>query len=72
MSSARSTHPCRPRATSVAIYPGSIVNPTIIEAQVQSAVALGFSPTLVEELADEDGEPITRNFDDYAILRRIR
>ena len=49
--------------------PGQIVNPGIIEAQVQSAVALGVSQTLVEELVYENGEPTARNFDGYPILR---
>ena len=53
----------------VAIDPGQIVNPAIVEAQVQSAVALGVSQTLVEELTYEDGEPTARNFDLYPILR---
>ncbi|WP_138467786.1 xanthine dehydrogenase family protein molybdopterin-binding subunit [Poseidonocella sp. HB161398] len=53
----------------VAIDPGSIVNPAIIEAQVQSAVALGLSQTLVEEYIYEDGAPAARNFDSYDILR---
>ncbi|WP_172330677.1 xanthine dehydrogenase family protein molybdopterin-binding subunit [Mangrovicoccus sp. HB161399] len=53
----------------VAIDPGSIVNPAIIEAQVQSAVALGLSQTLVEEHVYEDGAPVARNFDSYDILR---
>nr|WP_236638159.1 molybdopterin cofactor-binding domain-containing protein [Mangrovicoccus ximenensis] len=53
----------------VAIDPGSIVNPAIIEAQVQSAVALGLSQTLVEEYVYEDGAPRARNFDSYDILR---
>ncbi|EPX76685.1 xanthine dehydrogenase family protein molybdopterin-binding subunit [Salipiger mucosus] len=53
----------------VAIDPGQIVNPAIVEAQVQSAVALGVSQTLVEELTYENGEPTARNFDRYSILR---
>lgn len=52
----------------VAIDPGSIVNPAIIEAQVQSAVALGCSQSLVEALVYENGEPQARNFDAYPIL----
>ncbi|MGI3167125.1 molybdopterin cofactor-binding domain-containing protein [Pseudooceanicola sp. 200-1SW] len=52
-----------------AIDPGQIVNPAVIEAQVQSAVALGLSETLVEELVYENGEPTARNFDSYEILR---
>lgn len=53
----------------VAIDPGSIVNPAIIEAQVASAVALGLSETLVEEHVYVDGAPRARNFDGYPILR---
>lgn len=53
----------------VAIDPGQVVNPTTVEAQVQSAVALGTSQTLVEELVYENGEPTARNFDMYPILR---
>ena len=49
--------------------PGQIVNPATIEAQVQSAVALGVSETLVEELVYENGQPTARNFDMYPILR---
>ncbi|MGR3440596.1 molybdopterin cofactor-binding domain-containing protein [Salipiger abyssi] len=53
----------------VAIDPGQIVNPATIEAQVQSAVALGVSQTLMEELVYENGEPTARNFDYYPFLR---
>lgn len=52
----------------VAIDPGSIVNPAIIEAQVNSAVALGLSSALLEEVVYENGEPQARNFDGYPIL----
>ncbi len=52
----------------VAIDPGSIVNPAIIEAQVNSAVALGLSSALLEEVVYEDGAPRARNFDGYPIL----
>ncbi len=52
----------------VAIDPGSIVNPAIIEAQVNSAVALGLSSTLLEEVVYVDGVPQARNFDGYPIL----
>lgn len=52
----------------VAIDPGSIVNPAIIEAQVNSAVALGLSSALLEEVVYENGEPQARNFDAYPIL----
>ena len=51
-----------------AIDPGSIVNPAIIEAQVNSAVALGLSQVLVEETLYENGAPVARNLDAYPIL----
>jgi isoquinoline 1-oxidoreductase beta subunit len=41
-----------------AIDPGSIVNPAIVEAQVNSAVALGVSQVLLEEAAYKDGMPV--------------
>jgi isoquinoline 1-oxidoreductase beta subunit len=52
----------------VAIDPGRIVNPAIIEAQVNSAVALGLSSTLLEQVVYVDGMPQARNFDGYPIL----
>jgi isoquinoline 1-oxidoreductase beta subunit len=52
----------------VAIDPGRIVNPAIIEAQVNSAVALGLSSALLEEVVYENGAPQARNFDGYPIL----
>ncbi|UTL79128.1 xanthine dehydrogenase family protein molybdopterin-binding subunit [Pseudomonas putida] len=55
-----------------AIDPGSIVNPAIIEAQVNGAVALGLSQTLVEEAVYIDGKPRARNYDLYPILPASR
>ena len=55
-----------------AIDPGSIVNPAIIEAQVNGAVALGLSQTLVEEAVFIDGKPRARNYDLYPILPASR
>ncbi|WP_212402251.1 xanthine dehydrogenase family protein molybdopterin-binding subunit [Bradyrhizobium liaoningense] len=52
----------------VAIDPGRIVNPGIIEAQVNSAVALGLSSALLEEVVYAKGVPQARNFDGYPIL----
>ncbi|MEZ5838122.1 MAG: xanthine dehydrogenase family protein molybdopterin-binding subunit [Geminicoccaceae bacterium] len=52
----------------IAIDPGSIVNPAIIEAQVNGAVALGLSTALVEGFDYENGVPAARNFDFYPIL----
>jgi len=56
----------------VAIDPGSIVNPAIIEAQVNSAVALGVSSALLEEVVYVDGVPRARNYDAYPILPPAR
>jgi isoquinoline 1-oxidoreductase beta subunit len=56
----------------VAIDPGSIVNPAIIERQVQSAVTLGLSSSMLEEVIFEKGAPQARNFDTYPILARDR
>ncbi|AXM94668.1 molybdopterin cofactor-binding domain-containing protein [Pseudomonas plecoglossicida] len=55
-----------------AIDPGSIVNPAIIEAQVNGAVALGLSQTLIEEAVYVDGQPRARNYDLYPILPASR
>ncbi len=51
-----------------AIDPGSIVNPAIIDAQVNSAVALGVSQVLMEEAVYEEGLRTSRNYDLYPIL----
>ncbi|SHK51810.1 xanthine dehydrogenase family protein molybdopterin-binding subunit [Paraburkholderia terricola] len=55
-----------------AIDPGSIVNPAIIEAQVNGAVALGLSEVLLEEAVYEKGMPVARNYDMYPILPPAR
>jgi isoquinoline 1-oxidoreductase beta subunit len=52
----------------VAIDPGSIVNPANIEAQINSAVALGLSSALLEQVVYVDGMPQARNYDGYPIL----
>ncbi len=54
------------------IDPGSIVNPAIIDAQINSAVALGLSQVLLEEAVYEKGEPVARNYDLYPILPSAR
>lgn len=51
-----------------AIDPGSVVNPAIVEAQVNGAVALGLSQVLLEESVFEKGQPVARNYDMYPIL----
>jgi isoquinoline 1-oxidoreductase beta subunit len=52
----------------VAIDPGSIVNPGVIDSQVASAVALGLSSALLEQVVYVDGLPQARNYDGYPIL----
>jgi isoquinoline 1-oxidoreductase beta subunit len=52
-----------------AIDPGSIVNPAIVEAQVNGATSLGLSTVLYEQSVYENGMPVARNFDLYPILR---
>lgn len=54
----------------VAIDPGSIVNPAIIKAQVESAVCIGLSSAAFEEVTFEGGRPQQRNYDAYRILTR--
>jgi isoquinoline 1-oxidoreductase subunit beta len=51
------------------IDPGSIVNPAIVEAQVNGASALGLSTVLFEQSHYENGMPVARNYDLYPILR---
>ncbi|ALM87324.1 isoquinoline 1-oxidoreductase [Bordetella sp. N] len=51
-----------------AIDPGSIVNPAIVEHQVNGAVALGLSQVLLEQAVYEHGKPLARNYDMYPIL----
>lgn len=54
----------------IAFDPGSVVNPAIVTAQVESAAALGLSATLVEQMVYRDGLRQAQNFDGYPILRR--
>lgn len=47
---------------------GVIVNPTIVEGQVHGGVSSGISHALMETFHyDEDGNPMTGNFMDYAL-----
>jgi isoquinoline 1-oxidoreductase beta subunit len=52
----------------IAIDPGRVVNPAIVEAQVRSAAAIGLSSALFEEMVFEGGQAVARNFDGYRIL----
>ncbi|EWY38537.1 isoquinoline 1-oxidoreductase subunit beta [Skermanella stibiiresistens SB22] len=54
----------------IAIDPGSIVNPAIVKAQVESAAALGLSSALFEQVVYQDGVRQSSNYDSYPILRR--
>ncbi len=47
---------------------GVIVNPTIVEGQVHGGVSSGIGHALMETFSyDEDGNPLTGNFMDYAL-----
>ena len=48
---------------------GTPVNPNIIRAQVESAIAMGLTAALYGEIKIDDGVVRTRNFDTYRILR---
>ncbi|MEE7484483.1 isoquinoline 1-oxidoreductase [Methylobacterium oryzae] len=54
----------------IAFDPGSIVNPAIVRAQVESAAALGLSSVLFEQIVYRDGVRQSQNYDTYPILRR--
>jgi isoquinoline 1-oxidoreductase beta subunit len=54
----------------IAIDPGSIVNPAIVKAQVESAAALGLSSALFEQVVYKDGVRQAKNYDAYRILSR--
>jgi isoquinoline 1-oxidoreductase beta subunit len=54
----------------IAFDPGSVVNPAIVRAQVESAAALGLSSVLFEQVVYRDGVRQSQNFDTYPILRR--
>ena len=45
-----------------------MINPLILEGQVQGGVALGFGGALLEEVVyDEEGQPRNPNFMDYLL-----
>jgi len=54
----------------IAFDPGSVVNPAIIKAQVESAAALGLSAALVEQVVYENGLRRDKNYDTYQVLTR--
>ncbi len=48
---------------------GTMVNPMLVEGQVHGGVASGIAQALVEEFVyDDQGNPITSNFMDYALV----
>jgi len=49
---------------------GRLINPTIVEGQIQGAVALGIGSALFEEIRyDESGQPLAASYMDYALPR---
>jgi len=49
---------------------GRLINPTIVEGQIQGAVALGIGSALLEEVHyDEAGQPLAGSYMDYAMPR---
>lgn len=48
---------------------GKILNPVLVEGQRHGGIAQGLAQALLEEVRyDEDGNPLTSNFADYAIV----
>ena len=49
---------------------GRLINPTIVEGQIQGAVALGIGSALFEEIRyDTTGQPLSASYMDYAMPR---
>ena len=49
---------------------GRLINPTIVEGQIQGGVALGIGSALLEEIQyDEAGQPLAASYMDYALPR---
>ena len=53
----------------VALDCGTVVNPRLVEAQVQGAVVMATSATLGEEITIKGGRVVERDFDSYPVLR---
>ena len=49
--------------------PGLVINPDGVEAQVQGAITMGLSATLLEEIVLQDGVLQAENFNQYPLLR---
>jgi isoquinoline 1-oxidoreductase beta subunit len=52
----------------IAVDPGSVVNPALVVAQMQSGVAMGCSIALLEQVTFHDGWIEQSNFDTYPFL----
>ena len=49
---------------------GTIINPLIVEGQIHGGLAQGIGQAMIEEVVyDDDGQPLTGSFMDYAIPR---
>lgn len=48
--------------------PGLVINPDSVEAQVQGAITMGLSATLLEEVTIKDGALQAANFNQYPLL----
>jgi isoquinoline 1-oxidoreductase beta subunit len=53
----------------VALDCGHVVNPRLVEAQLEGAVAMGLSAALFEEVTIREGRVVEQNFDSYRMLR---
>jgi isoquinoline 1-oxidoreductase beta subunit len=51
------------------VDPGLVINPDGASAQVQGAIVMGLSSTLIEQVSLEDGKLAADNFNRYPILR---
>ena len=47
---------------------GHVVNPGIVEAQIQSGVIYGLSAALYGEITIKDGRIVQQNFNDYQVV----
>ena len=52
-----------------AVDPGRVINPDGAKAQIEGAIVMGTSATLLEEITVEDGRVREGNFDRYPLLR---
>ncbi len=55
----------------IALDCGTVVNPRLVEGQMQGAVAMAVSATLFEEITIDRGRVVEQNFDTYQVLRMV-